>query len=170
VHALSQLHLDLLECGPHAVASALSLELEGSAPGLAAYEDEPQEGKRLWLAEPALLSTRRGKATELKQTGFVSVQLKRELREPFAHRIPELPRIGLSLEARHDVVSVAHDDHLARGLSLAPLRRPEVKDVVQKNVGQQRRRHAMDTKGNFEFERRVALQRTRLVLDLRRKK
>jgi hypothetical protein len=137
VHAFSQLRFDLLKRGPHAVAPTFALELEGSASGLAADEDEPQEGERLWLAEPARLSTRRRQAAERQQSRLVPVQLQRELLKPLAHRIPEPPRIRFALEARHDVIGIAHDDHLAGGLAPAPLVGPEVEDVVQEDIGQQ---------------------------------
>jgi hypothetical protein len=35
------------------------------------------------------------------------------------------------LEADHDVVGVAHDDHVTRGLAPSPVLGPEVEDVVQ---------------------------------------
>jgi hypothetical protein len=41
---------------------------------------------------------------------------------------------------------------------------------VQVDVRQQGRDHAMYAKGNFEFERHIALCRTLSMLDLRRKK
>jgi hypothetical protein len=42
--------------------------------------------------------------------------------------------------------------------------------LIQQHVGQQRREHATDTKGNFVFDREVALDRSRPVLDMRRKR
>ena len=137
MHAFSQLRFDFLKCGPHAVAPTPSLELEGSMSGLAADEDEPQKRERLRFAEPAPFSVRRSEAAELQQPGLFRVQFEREPFEPRSHRIPESPRISFSLEARNDIVSVAHNDHLARSLSPAPLRRPEIEDLVQEDVGQQ---------------------------------
>jgi len=40
----------------------------------------------------------------------------------------------------------------------------------EQDVGQQRRQYATDTKGKFEFEREVRLDRSVSVLDLRRKR
>jgi hypothetical protein len=51
------------------------------------------------------------------------------------------------------------------------LRHPPIKDIVQKQIGEQRANHAPYTKGNFQFERTVAGWRERYaLLDLRRKK
>ena len=41
---------------------------------------------------------------------------------------------------------------------------------MQVNVRQQWREHATYTKDNFEFERRIALNRTLRIVDMRRKK
>ncbi|MBU2831840.1 hypothetical protein HF918_01830 [Acidithiobacillus ferriphilus] len=60
MHVLTQALLYLLKFGPHPVAASLSLEQECSAPGLAADEDEPQEGEGFWLAQSPPLSVGRG--------------------------------------------------------------------------------------------------------------
>jgi hypothetical protein len=41
---------------------------------------------------------------------------------------------------------------------------------IQHHVGQHGRQHAMDTKDNFVFERRIRLRRAMTILDLRRKR
>src|SRR6266487_906332 len=55
------------------------------------------------------------------------------------HLVQEAPGVALVLEADNEVVGVAHDDHIARGLTLSPAHGPEIKDVVQVDVGQERR-------------------------------
>jgi hypothetical protein len=47
---------------------------------------------------------------------------------------------------------------------------PDIKRVVQKQIGQHGTDHPMDTKDNFVFERRIRLRRSMTVLDLRRKR
>jgi hypothetical protein len=47
---------------------------------------------------------------------------------------------------------------------------PLILNIVQVDIRQEWRYHAIDAKDNFEFERQVALCRIRSVLDLRRKK
>ena len=62
--------------------------LESAMPGLAAYENEPQEGEGFWLAQPAPLSCR-CVAAKLQQPSLVPVKLERKLLEP-------LPRVNPS--------------------------------------------------------------------------
>ena len=45
------------------------------------------------------------------------------------------------LETDNEVVGIAHDDHVARGLAPSPALGPKIKDVVQVDVGKQRRDH-----------------------------
>ena len=137
VHAFTQLRLDLLESGPHALAPCLAQKHECSAPGLATEEDEPQEREGLRPAKSAPLSPSRRIAAELQQARLLPVQFEPKLLEPRSHRIPETPRIGCMLEAHHDVVGVAHDDHVAGGFPPPPLLGPEVEDVVQVDVREQ---------------------------------
>jgi hypothetical protein len=42
------------------------------------------------------------------------------------------------LEADHEVIRIAQDDHVARGLAPSPALGPQVEDVVQVDVGEQR--------------------------------
>src|SRR3954454_17220685 len=58
------------------------------------------------------------------RAGLVRMQRQRELPQPLAHRVPEAPGVSLALEADHDVVRVADDDHVARGLASSPARGP----------------------------------------------
>jgi hypothetical protein len=103
VHAVTQLLLHLSKLRSHTVAPSFALELERSAPGLAAYEREPQEGRGLWLAKPFSLSPCRRLTAELQQSGLLPVKLEPELLEPRSHRIPEAPRTGFVLETSNDM-------------------------------------------------------------------
>jgi hypothetical protein len=47
---------------------------------------------------------------------------------------------------------------------------PEIEDVVQEDVGQERADHAPNAKGNFCFDRVTPLDRSHVVLDLRLKR
>ena len=66
------------------------------------------------------------------------MERQRKLIQPFTHRLQEAPGVILMLEADDDVVGVAHDDHVARGLTPSPAFGPEIEDVVQVDVGKQR--------------------------------
>ena len=49
--------------------------------------------------------------------------------------------IGLILETNDNIVGVSYDDHVARRLTPSPAFGPQVEDVVQVNIGEQRRCH-----------------------------
>ena len=153
VHVTTKLFLDLPELGSHAVSPCFALELEGPAPGSATDKDEAQECEGLRFAEPPLLSPYRRMAAKLQQACLFPMQVEPELLEPHAQRVPESLRIGLVLEASNDIVGIAHDDHIAGGLTTPPLLSPEIEDIVQVDIGEQRRNHAMYTKANLVSNR-----------------
>jgi hypothetical protein len=75
------------------------------------------------------------------------------------------------LETDDKIISVAHDDHVARCLAPSPALSIQVENVEQVDIGKQRRNYAPYAKGNFSFERVICDWRTRIaVLDLRLKK
>jgi hypothetical protein len=89
-------------------------------------------------SEPVMSSSFCGKAAELDQAGLVRIERQRELLEPLAHIVPEAPGVRLVLEADDNVISIPHEDHVARGLVPSPARGPEVEHVMQVDVGEQR--------------------------------
>ena len=136
--SIAQLRFHLLKGRSHAVASRVAPEQEGSAPRAPTDEREPQEVERLRFALPGSLPPLDRIATELQQPGLLPMQFERELLEPFSHRVPESARIDLVFEAHDQIVGIPHHDHVATGFTLAPSPRPQVEDVVQVDVGQQR--------------------------------
>ena len=138
MHPLSQFLLDLPELCPHAITPGSSFEKEFAPSRFAADVGEPQEVEGLRLSEPAPGASVRRMATKLDQAALLRVERQRELLQPFAHRIPEAPGVRLVLKANDDVVGVAHDNHVARGLAPSPAFGPEVEGVVQIDVGKQR--------------------------------
>src|SRR3982750_1235866 len=79
-----------------------------------------------------------------------------------AHRVPEASGIGLVLEADHDVIRVADDDHVPAGLAPSPALGPEVEHVVQVDVGQGRRDHPTHDGAKLPFDLAVTIPRDRL--------
>ncbi len=77
---------------------------------------------------------------ELDQPGLVGVQLQTELRESLTKVGKEPPRVLLVLEAGDNVVRKTHNDHVAVREATSPLLHPQVEDVVQVHVREQRRR------------------------------
>src|SRR6516225_10795946 len=69
------------------------------------------------------------------------MQRQRELLQPRARDLQEASGLGLVLESDGEIVGIAHDDLIARGLAPAPTLGPEIEDVVQVDVGKKRRCH-----------------------------
>jgi len=69
------------------------------------------------------------------------MQRQRELLQPRARDLQEASGLGLVLESDGEIVGIAHDDHIARGLAPAPTLGPEIEDLVQVDVGKKRRCH-----------------------------
>src|ERR1700726_1772297 len=137
VHSLPQLRLDFLELRPHAVAPGLPLKLEDSPSRFAADEGEAQESEGLRTTDAAFLAVGCRMAAELKQGGLVRMERQRECLKPLTHRIEEATCIVLMLEAGHQIVGVAHDDHVASGLLPSPAFSPQIEYVVQVDVAEE---------------------------------
>ena len=132
VHSQPQLRLDFLELRPHAVAPGLPLKLEGSSARFTADESEAQESEGLRSTDTAFLAIGRRAAAELDHAGLARVE------RPLAHRIEEAQCVVLMLETGHQIVGVAHDDHVASGLSPSPAFGPQIEYVVQVDVAEER--------------------------------
>ena len=77
----------------------------------------------------------------------------------------------LFLEAHDEVVRVAHDHDTPACAATTPFLGPEIENVVQEDVGEERADYSPNAKGNFSFDRVICDWRTRVaVLDLRLKK
>src|SRR5919109_4173919 len=75
---------------------------------------------------------------ELDQARLARVQLQGESREPVAEVPQELPGVSQMLEPGDEVVGEAHDDHVAARVPPSPPPGPQVKDIVEVDVRQQR--------------------------------
>src|SRR5260370_26351809 len=104
-------------------------------------------------------------ATKLDTAGLVRVERQRELLKPHTHCIEEATGVVLMLETGHQIIGIAHDNHVAGSLVPSPALGPQVEDVVQVDVGKQWRRHSLNAKGNFRFERTIVDWRSGFVLD-----
>src|SRR5438309_788434 len=138
MHPPTQLLFDRLQLRPHTVGSGLPLDLELAPPRLAADEDEAQEAEGLRFAKSAPFAACRRIAPELDQPGLLRVERQRVFSQSLSHLVQEAPGVRLVLETNDQVVSVAHDDHVAGGLAPSPAFGPEIEDVVQVDVGKQR--------------------------------
>jgi len=75
---------------------------------------------------------------ELDQPGFVGMQFQPELRKSLSKVGQEPLCVILILEASGEIVREAHDDHVAARVAFPPPLDPQVEDVVQVHVSEQR--------------------------------
>src|SRR3954451_21492910 len=74
-----------------------------------------------------------------------------------AHRVPEALGIGLVLETDHDIIRVADDHHVARGLAPSPALGPEIEHVVQVDVCKDRADHSSHDGAKLPFDLAVTI-------------
>jgi hypothetical protein len=97
-----------------------------------------QEVERLRFTQTPLGPLPASVPAELDQPGLVRVQFQPELREPLAKLGQELPRILLLFEADDEIVRPPHDDHITVCVAVPPPVSPQVEDVMQVHVREQR--------------------------------
>ena len=128
VHSPPQLRLDFLEFRLHAVAPGLPLKLEEASARFTADEGEAQKREGVRSTNTAFLAIDRRAAAELNHAGLDRVERQRECREPLAHCIEETTCVVLMLEAGHQIIGVAHDDHVATSLLPSPAFGPQIEE------------------------------------------
>jgi len=100
---------------------------------------KPRKIERLGLPDATLLPFPGGVAPELDQSRLVGMQLQAELREPFAKVSKEPLRVSLMLETGNKVIGETDDDHVTVRVPTSPLPGPPVEDIMQIDIGEQRR-------------------------------
>ena len=98
---------------------------------------KPRKAKVSGLPTPRFLRSTAAWRPNSISAGLVRMERQRERLEPLTHRIEEATGVVLVLEAGHQIVGVAHDDHVASGLSPSPALGPEIEHVVQVDVGRE---------------------------------
>src|SRR5215470_17227889 len=134
----SHLLLNFPELRPHAVASGFPFDQELSPTARSTDEGKAEKVEGFRFSQPALSASVRRKAAELDQAGLLRMEWQRELPQSIAHGVPEAPGISLVLTPDDQVIGVSHDNHGAHGLTMSPPLGPEIKHVVQVNVGKER--------------------------------
>ena len=139
MHTPPQLDLDPLQRRLHALANRLPKHHEPALLRLPADMLEAEEIEGLWFAQSSALSVGRRMASELDKPRLLRVQFQLELLHSFLQFRPEPFSIALELESNHSVVGVAHHDHIAVRTLLTPCLNPEIEDVMEVDIRQQRR-------------------------------
>src|SRR5208337_1801314 len=100
---------------------------------------ETQKIKGLRFSFSALLPALSGEAPKFDPARLFRVQFQPELPQAFPEFVQKTLCLGPMRESRHGVIRIAHDDDIAARLLLPPLLPPEIQDVVQVEVRQDRR-------------------------------
>jgi len=134
--------LDLAKLGTHSLSLRLAPELEAITVFLgAAIVCQPEEVERFRLAQTTLRSTLGSVSAELNEAGLFRMQTKCKRREAFSEIVQETLGITPMLEPDDLIIGIAHDDHVAFGITRAPLRDPEIVDIMEVRVRKKRRYH-----------------------------
>jgi hypothetical protein len=137
--AQSERLLDLAKLGTHSLSLRRTPELEtGTTLLSAAIVCQPEEVERFRLTQTTPRSTLGSVSAELNESGLFRMQTERERREAFSEIVQETLRITPMLEPDDLIIGVAHDDHVAFGVTNAPLRDPEIVDIMEVHVRKKR--------------------------------
>jgi len=139
MHTPPQFDLDPQQRGLHALANRMPKHQKPSLLRLPADVLEAKEIEGLRFTQTGALSVRRRVASELDQPRFVRVQLQLELLHSFFQFRPEPFGIVLELESNQGIIGITHHDHIAMRTLLTPGLNPEIEDVMEVDIRQQRR-------------------------------
>jgi len=134
-----ELHFQLPQLGPHPLPHRPPHQDEPPRFRPPATMREAQEAERLRLPFSPPLSPLGRVASELNQARLVRMQLQRELAQALAQLLEEPLSVATVLESNDEVVGVSRDYNVATGSLFPPLLDPEVEDLVQVQVREQRR-------------------------------
>ncbi len=109
-----------------------------AVPGPPAVMGEAEEGEGLRTPLATLLSGHGRKPAKRDQPRLVLVHRQAELGQPILEVDHHPPGIARALEAHHEVVGIPDDRDPTASVPAAPLMDPEIKDVMQEDVGQER--------------------------------
>src|SRR6266542_2005208 len=129
---------DLAQLRRHSLRDRLSQQQEAPVLGRRAVVREAQELERLRPAEAPLLALLGGEPPEADQARLLGIQPQPKLGQALRQVSPEPLRVRAMLKPQHDVVGVPDDEHVTAGMLPAPLLGPQIEEVVQVDVCEQR--------------------------------
>ena len=138
MHPASTFHPQLSKFADHALLLGLSQDEKPSSPGFTAIVSETPKVERFRSRQTSPETPFFGKLAELQEPGLIFMESQAELTQLGGEISLQGPGILFILEADHKVITVSHKDNAASGLRLPPLLDPEIKAIVQEDIGQQR--------------------------------
>src|SRR5579863_2158383 len=132
----------LIELDRESLGDGLPLDDEPARlPSLPTDMGETQKTEHFRLALAPLLPVFGCVTPELNQARLVRVQLQPELLQAVFPFLEKPLRVSTIFESRDDVICITDDNHIARSMMLTPVPDPQIEDIVQVDVCQQRRGH-----------------------------
>src|ERR1700730_850338 len=110
-------------------------------PPLRAVMRESEKIERLRLPKASSLTACYCMPSELDEPRLIGMKTEPKLRKASREVREEPLRVLRMLEADDRIVRIADDDHLTRRLALAPPADPQVIDIVEVDVSEERRNH-----------------------------
>ena len=102
---------------------------------------KPRKSNVSGLAFPSSFPVLFGKPTELDPARLVGMEFQPKLPQPFPKVFQETICFRLMLESYDGVIRIADDHHLALRIFPAPDVHPEIENVVQVDIREERRNH-----------------------------
>ena len=135
---LLQVLLDLSEGRTHSLRHRVTMDREPAVPfRLGTLMSETQKVESLRSALTVSVATLNRVLSKLDQASLVLVQFQPKLGKPRVECFQARRCLAVAFETNHKVIRVTHNHHVSAAL-LAPPFDPQVEDVVQVHVGQQR--------------------------------
>src|ERR1700678_869903 len=141
MHTPAQHCFDLAQCRLHPLGLGCTPDDEIAFGVRRTVVREPQKREGRGFAFTTPLPVHLGEATEFNQSRLLRMEFQRERRQPFLKLCQESLCIVTVLETNHQIVSVADDNNFAAGYFLAPHLDPQIEDIMQIHICQQRRDH-----------------------------
>jgi hypothetical protein len=135
--ALSQTVLDGFQCCRHPIPACLSYQHEPAVTIFPTDVREPEEVERFWFAFFPAGAVFGSEAAELHQSGFLRMYRESELLQSALHGYTEAPGVD-RLSNPMTMFGVSDHYHIACGMAASPLMRPQIEDIVEVDVCQQR--------------------------------
>ena len=170
MHSVQHSLADRLQLANQPFGLCLTFDHELAVSGLAAIVRKAQKVEGLRATLPGSCSVLGSEPPKLDQPGLALMDRQTELHQPVSQRREEPFPIRFLLTADRQIVRISTDDDLPGCVMSTPVVYPEVDDIVEKDVSEQRANRSLNAKGNFRFEQTILDWRSGFVLDLRRKR
>src|SRR5580693_5088642 len=150
----------LLQFAPQPLFDRLPSDRKPVAlPGFPTDMCEAQKIEGLGFPFPSPLPVALRESPKLDHPRFLRVQFQSELPHPLPQLLQECFRVLPMLKPQHGIIGVPDHDHAPARPLPPPLVHPQIEDIMQIDVRQQRRYDSPNAKDNFEFDRRLAFRR-----------